>query len=206
MMYYPKDAEVVKAAEPETRTIPENEKPVYMMYYIKDGEVAKEAEAASRTIPEGEQPAPMMYYPKDAEVAKAAEPETRTIPENQPAPMMYYSKDGVAPDVSGRTNEEVVAASPAAVAPAVETVVTSDPAPVQPVAEAVDVASTESKTEGKAIYALPAAFPGTTYYSLPARIVQPALPAFHYAAPYSYAYGYNIGYPLAGGSTYVYAI
>jgi len=153
-----------------------------MMYYIKDGEVAKEAEAASRTIPEGEQPAPMMYYPKD----------------------------GVAPEVSGRTNEEVVAASPvevvAEVAPAVETVVTSDPAPVQPVAEAVDVASTESKTEGKGIYALPAAFPGTTYYSLPARIVQPALPAFHYAAPYSYAYGYNIGYPLAGGSTYVYAI
>ena len=177
MMYYPKDAEVVKAAEPETRTIPENEKPAYMMYYIKDGEVAKEAEAASRTIPE-----------------------------NQPAPMMYYPKDGVAPEVSGRTNEEVVAASPAEVAPAVETVVTSDPAPVQPVAEAVAVASTESKTEEKAVYALPVAFPGTTYYSLPARIVQPALPAFHYAAPYSYAYGYNIGYPLAGGSSYVYAI
>ncbi|XP_046636766.1 translation initiation factor IF-2-like isoform X1 [Daphnia pulicaria] len=223
MMYYPKDAEVAKEAEPATRTIPEEEKPAYMMYYIKDAgaveaaepasrtipeeqpaammyypneaEVAKEAEPASRTIPE-EQPAAMMYYPKDAGAVEAAEPASRTIPEEQPVAMMYYPKDAEVAEPSSRTIQGASEAV-AEPAPAVKTVA-SDPAPAQPVAE-----STQSNTQGKAVYALPIALPGATYYGLPARFVQPALPAFHYAAPYAYAYGYNVGYPLTGGS-YVY--
>ncbi|EFX88266.1 hypothetical protein DAPPUDRAFT_221306 [Daphnia pulex] len=193
MMYYPKDTEVAKEAEPATRTIPEEEKPAYMMYYIKDAGVA---EPASRTIPE-EQPVAMMYYPKEAEVAKEAQPASRTIPEEQPAAMMYYPKEAEVAEPSSRTIQGASEAVAEPAQTAVETVA-SDPAPAQPVAE-----STQSNTHGKAVYALPIALPGATYYGLPTRFVQPALPAFHYAAPYAYAYGYNVGYPLTGGS-YVY--
>jgi hypothetical protein len=138
----------------------------------------------------------MMYYPKDAGAVEAAEPASRTIPEEQPAAMMYYPKDAEVAEPSSRTIQGASEAV-AEPAPAVKTVA-SDPAPAQPVAE-----STQSNTQGKAVYALPIALPGATYYGLPARFVQPALPAFHYAAPYAYAYGYNVGYPLTGGS-YVY--
>lgn len=191
MMYYQKDT---GAAEAATRTISEEEKPAVMMYYPKDAEVAKEAEPATRTIPEEEKPAYMMYYIKDAGAVEAAEPSSRTIAEEQPAAMMYYPKEVEVAEPSSRTIQgasEVVAEP----APAVDSVA-SDPA--QPVAE-----STQSNTQGKAVYALPIALPGATYYGLPARFVQPSFPAFHYAAPYAYAYGYNFGYPLTGGS-YVY--